>query len=272
MNMLKPCSMGSVGESSIPINQPNQIIEDPNIDGPPDMVEISATEKLCRRLKLEDWEGAKEKDRLFRLMISEREKVAIRIQEDQLLLAWVKDQRRAMKKCEIEREIESINLAKERLRLVAVFELLVISDQSHSSEMISIGTISVRRIKISNDNILNLQDFSSLNFLKHQIFQAHGLYKSHTSHLQGGTEQHKLLQCNLLQFKTELLKLNYLLQFIALILTAMIPLFFWLQVQFLLKWYSIDHIRCILNACARFIHHDECWGYTSAGEWLRLHE
>ena len=49
----------------------------------------------------------------------------------------------------------------------------------------------------------------------------------------------------------------------------MLPLFYWLQAQYLKIWRSVDHTRCVINTCARFTHHDECWGFTSAGEWLR---
>ena len=51
----------------------------------------------------------------------------------------------------------------------------------------------------------------------------------------------------------------------------MLSLFYWLQEQFLKIWWSIDHTRCVINTCARFTRHDECWGFTSAGEWLRTH-
>ena len=29
--------------------------------------------------------------------------------------------------------------------------------------------------------------------------------------------------------------------------------------------------RCLINVCARFFHHDECWGFTASGEWLSFH-
>ena len=41
-----------------------------------------------------------------------------------------------------------------------------------------------------------------------------------------------------------------------------------LQMQLLKMWLSSDHLRCLLNICARFSHHDECWGFTASGEWL----
>ena len=41
-----------------------------------------------------------------------------------------------------------------------------------------------------------------------------------------------------------------------------------LQIQFLKK--SNNHLRCVVNMCARFSHHDECWGFASSGEWLSL--
>lgn len=41
--------------------------------------------------------------------------------------------------------------------------------------------------------------------------------------------------------------------------------YFWLQMQFLKIWQSSDHSRSILNVCARFAHHDECWGCTYTG-------
>ena len=265
LNMLMRCFIGSFGEKSLLINQPNQtqVIKDQSINVSSDTVEISTTEKLRRR---EEWERAIEKDRFW--LSFELEKVAtmIRIEEERLQIQLA-EKIRVMQMREIEE--------KERLRLVAVFKSLVVSDQSYSSDkvaMISIATHSVKSIKISNCNILQLHFLAPLLKRLLQITQEYGLYKATQIYLQRGTEEEKLLQCNLLQLKSELLKLNCLLHFITLILTTMIPLFFWLQVQFLLKWYSIDHIRCILNVCARFIHHDECWGYTSAGEWLRPRE
>lgn len=62
------------------------------------------------------------------------------------------------------------------------------------------------------------------------------------------------------------------LQLIYFILLKMLSLLFWLQEQFFNIWRSVDHTRCILNICARFTHHDECWGFTFAGKWLRTHK
>ena len=63
-----------------------------------------------------------------------------------------------------------------------------------------------------------------------------------------------------------------LVKFIHFILLNMLPILFWLQVQFLKIWQSVDHARCVINTCARFTRHDECWGFTSAGEWLRTNK
>lgn len=92
--------------------------------------------------------------------------------------------------------------------------------------------------------------------------------------LEEGIEQRKIQQYKPLQLIGRLESLSVLLETISLLFTAifkMVSLFFWLQVQFFNIWQSTDHTRCILNICARFIYHDECWGFTSAGEWLRPH-
>ena len=65
---------------------------------------------------------------------------------------------------------------------------------------------------------------------------------------------------------------NLQLFFCLVCFMKMLPLFYWLQVQLLKIWQSIDHTRCVINTCARFTHHDKCWGFTSAGEWLRMHK
>ena len=58
--------------------------------------------------------------------------------------------------------------------------------------------------------------------------------------------------------------------FCIILFVKMLSLFYWLQEQFFKMWQSLDHTRCVINTCARFTHHDECWGFTSAGEWLRM--
>ena len=57
--------------------------------------------------------------------------------------------------------------------------------------------------------------------------------------------------------------------FLLRLFKMLLSVFLWLQNQFLKIWLFTDHARCILNICARFNHHDECWGFTSSGEWLR---
>ena len=73
----------------------------------------------------------------------------------------------------------------------------------------------------------------------------------------------------------QLLQLRVQLQpsfcFLLRLFRMLLSVFLWLQNQFLKIWLFTDHARCILNICARFNHHDECWGITSGGEWLRTH-
>lgn len=72
--------------------------------------------------------------------------------------------------------------------------------------------------------------------------------------------QHSVLN----QFQ-KLIVLNFLFQVFIMLLSLIL----WLQNQFLKIWLFTNHARSILNVCARFNHHDECWGFTSGGEWLR---
>ena len=69
---------------------------------------------------------------------------------------------------------------------------------------------------------------------------------------------------------TDIWKLKFIIILLIIQILKMLPLFFWLHVQFLKIWQSTDHTRCISNICARFIHHDECWGFTPAGEWFKV--
>lgn len=69
---------------------------------------------------------------------------------------------------------------------------------------------------------------------------------------------------------TDIWKLKFIIILLIIQILKMLPLFFWLHIQFLKIWQSTDHTRCISNICARFIHHDECWGFTPAGEWFKV--
>ena len=163
---------------------------------------------------------------------------------------------------------KTISTASDRLN---VFFVLILNFQAHFCSICRSILLSVLLLYwVSRSSTLQL--LQVINFYRYIV----SVLKSTLLHFQ----VHICSICrNLLLSVLQILQLQLqaiyvqILEFILLIIqiSKMFSLFFWLQVQFLNIWQSVDHTRCISNICARFNHHDECWGFTPAGEQLRMY-